>query len=267
MAGKKTKDAAALQSTSSVLKRHFTGMQVASLVTASREYPVPARVDLQRAVDELLPEYSGATQSGIHAEFAHETLTLGHFLANGHTRVVVGPLQYEEIDIGEALPIRCVRRALWLAREGRTPFALILGPATRFGAAAAGTSIEIVVPPGEKGAGLARRVLDQIDKSVKNASSYRGRVISLGSADRYTGAMGAIRVHKLKTVNRDQLVLPKRTIALLDRNVIGFIEQRDKLRKLGLPVKKGLLFYGHREQGKPTPFTTWPGASRSIRLC
>jgi hypothetical protein len=249
MARGKSKEPAALKATASVIKRHFAGIQVASLVTASREYPVPARVDLQRAIDELLPEFSGATQSGIHAEFAHETLTLGHFLANGHTKVVVGPLQYEEIDIGEELPMRCVRRALWLAKDGRMPFALILGPATRYGTPA-GTSIEIVVQPGEKGAELARRVLDRIEKRVKSASSYRGRVISLGSADRYTGAMGAIRVHKLKRVERDQLVLPTKTIALLDRNVIGFIEQREKLKKLGLPVKKGLLFYGPPGTGK-----------------
>lgn len=62
--------------------------------------------------------------------------------------------------------------------------------------------------------------------------------------------MGAIRVHKLKKVERDQLVLPNRTVALLDRNVIGFIQQREKLKKLGLPVKKGLLFYGPPGTGK-----------------
>jgi hypothetical protein len=222
---------------------------VAKLVTASREYPVPARVDLQRAIDELLPAFSTAKQSGLHVEHAHETLTLGHLLGNHHSQVVIGPLQYEEIDIGEVLPARCVRRALWLAQDGRFPFALMLGPASRYGQST-GTSLEVVVAPGEQGTDLARRVFDGIDSRVKSASSYRGRVISLGASDRYSGAMGAIRVHKLKRVNRDQLVLPQETVALLDRNVIGFVEQREKLKALGLPAKKGLLFYGLPGTGK-----------------
>jgi hypothetical protein len=170
-------------------------------------------------------------------------------LGNHHSRVVIGPLQYEEVDIGELLPIRCVRRALWLAKDGRLPFALILGAATRYGQPA-GTSIEVVVPPGERGSDLVRRVLDGIEIRVQNASSYRGRVISLGSADRYTGAMGAIRVHKLKRVEENQLILPPETVALLNRNVIGFVEQREKLKAFGLPAKKGLLFYGPPGTGK-----------------
>lgn len=129
MARRKSKESVALKATASVIKRHFAGVQVANLVTASREYPVPARVDVQRAIDELLPEFSGATQSGIHAEFVHETLTLGHFLANGHTKVVVGPLQYEEIDIGEALPIRCVREGV-VACQRRSD-AIRVDPGTR----------------------------------------------------------------------------------------------------------------------------------------
>lgn len=231
------------------MKRHFAGVDLAKLITASREYPIPARVDLQRAIDELLPQFSTPRQCGLHVELAHETLTLGHLLANQHAQVVIGPLQYEEVDIGEVLPARCVGRALWLAKDGRFPFALILGPATRYGQPT-GTSMEIVVPPGEKGTDLAQRLLEGIDYHVKAASSYRGRVISLGASDRYTGKMGAIRVHKLKRVEQDQLVLPAATVALLNRNVIGFVEQREKLKALGLPAKKGLLFYGPPGTGK-----------------
>ena len=116
--------ASGLSTTASVLKRHFKGVQVDTLITASREYPVPARVDLQRTVDELMPGFTGAKQCGIHAEFSFETLALGHLLANGHPRVVVGPLQYEELDVGDASPVRCVRRALWFAKDADMPFAL-----------------------------------------------------------------------------------------------------------------------------------------------
>lgn len=239
----------ALPSAAAALKRHFTGTELTALITANREYPLPARVDVQAAVDELLSKFANAKQTGLHAEYAHETLTLGNLLGNRHAQVAIGPLQYEEVDVGELVPVRCVRRALWLAKDGRLPFALILGPAMHFGSPA-GTSIEVVVPPGEKGHELVRRVLDGIDARVKGASSYRGRVISLENSERYSGAMGAIRVHKLKRVERHQLVLPKATVALLERNVIGFIEHREKLKALGLPAKKGLLLYGPPGTGK-----------------
>src|SRR5215470_17287178 len=146
--------AMSLESAASALKRHFVRLPIADIVTSSREYPIAARVDLQRAIDELLPGFSHARQLGIHAEFVHETLTVGHLLGNHHSRVVIGPLQYEEIDIGDTLAARCVRRALWLAKDGELPFALILGPASRYGMPG-GTSLEIAVPPGEKGAELA----------------------------------------------------------------------------------------------------------------
>jgi len=240
---------ASLSLTGPVIKRHFGRIDVAELVTTSREYPITARVDLQRTLDELLPRFHNAKQLGIHTEYSFETVALGHLLEKGHSRVVVGPLQYEEVDIGDEQKIRCVRRALWLAQDSGVRFALIMGPAARY-STATGTAVELVVPPGEAGAALATRLFDAIDAGVRAGASYRGRVISLGQSDRYSGAVGAIRVHKLKQVEREQLVLPPRTVALLDRNVMGFIAQREKLKALGLPAKKGLLFYGAPGTGK-----------------
>src|ERR1700716_3809770 len=118
-----------LELAAGVLKRHFGGLSVANLITANREYPVPARVDLQRAIDELLPGFSRSKQLGIHVEFVNETLTVSHLLAHQPSRVVIGPLQYEEVDVGETMAVPCVRRSLWLARHGKLPFALVVGPA------------------------------------------------------------------------------------------------------------------------------------------
>jgi ATP-dependent 26S proteasome regulatory subunit len=46
------------------------------------------------------------------------------------------------------------------------------------------------------------------------------------------------------------VVLPTPTLNLLDRNVIGFIESRDALRKLGQSTRKGILLYGPPGTGK-----------------
>ena len=55
---------------------------------------------------------------------------------------------------------------------------------------------------------------------------------------------------KLRTVRREDVILPEKTLGLLERNVGGFIKQREQLKKLGLPIKKGLLFYGPPGTGK-----------------
>jgi ATP-dependent 26S proteasome regulatory subunit len=46
------------------------------------------------------------------------------------------------------------------------------------------------------------------------------------------------------------VILPEKTLGLLERNVHGFLAQREQLAGLGLAIKKGLLFYGPPGTGK-----------------
>ena len=54
-------------------------------------------------------------------------------------------------------------------------------------------------------------------------------------------AGGTVRVHRLRPVSRDEVILPERTVALLERNVTGFIRARQHIKDLGLSAKKGAL--------------------------
>jgi hypothetical protein len=163
--------------------------------------------------------------------------------------VLIAPLQHFEIDIGEDVPARCLKSGLWLVANGRVRFAVLLSPGINYGRQT-GMHVEIVVPPGEEGAALSRRLFDDLERLVRRASSYRGKVLSLEQTDDYSGHAGSVKVHKLRSVGRDELILPAGTLQLLERNVSGFIKQRAQLRKLGMPVKKGLLFYGPPGTGK-----------------
>jgi len=233
----------------SLLQRHFGKQQLHALVTASRTFPVTARVDVQSALEKMFAEYPDSQVVGCHSQFTHETLTVAHLLSNPHYPVVVSPLQHEEIDIGDAMPARCLKQGLWLSRSRQTPFALLLSPATNYGQPQ-GVHVEVAVPPGKAGAQLSRRLLDTIENLVRETKSYRGKVLSLEAADRYSGHSGVIKVHKLRSVRREDVILPAKTMQLLDRNIGDFIKQRDRLRKLGMPIKKGLLFYGPPGTGK-----------------
>ena len=115
------------------LKSHFSKDPLHKLVSASRTFPTSARVDLQRALEELLPERSETRQFGVHRQFDHSTLTFANLMGNVHDPAILAPIQYEEIDIGETLPARCLRQAIWLSRAEETPFALLVSTAERYG--------------------------------------------------------------------------------------------------------------------------------------
>ena len=234
---------------SPLLRQHFSPLKLEQMITAGRTFPVTARVDLQRSLEKLFAERYHARLVGVHTEFGHETLSFAHMSTDGHYAVAIGPLQHDEVDIGDAIPARCLRQGVWLSRADGTAFAVLTTPATRYGQIE-GVSLEIAVPPGEAGLQLSRRFLDELERLVSQAGSYRGKVISLEVLAAYHGRAGAVRVHRLREVRREDVILPERTLRLLERNVHEFIQQRAGLKKLGLAAKKGLLFYGPPGTGK-----------------
>lgn len=231
------------------LAHHFQRQALEQLVTASRSFPVSALVDLQIALDAIFSDQFHGELIGLYRRFGHETMTFSELLTTDNYAALIAPLQHLEIDIGESVPARCLKSGLWLATKGPLRFSVLLSPGINYGRQT-GMHVEIAVPPGEDGAVLSRKLFDDLEKLVRRASSYRGKVISLEQTDDYSGHAGSVKVHKLRSVGRNELILPRKTLELLERNVSGFIKQRAQLRKLGMPVKKGLLFYGPPGTGK-----------------
>ena len=231
------------------LATHFQAIPLTQLVTASREFPITARVDLQSALNYLLSETYPARLLGVHRMYSHRTLTFSDLLNIERDPVLIAPLQYWEMDIGESVPARCLRQGLWLCRDDEVglSFAVLLTPLERSGRDE-GSHVEIAVPAGEEGAKLTRTLLDYVEKLTNEGQSYRGKVISLQTLDGY-GSTG-VRVQRLRSVNRDDVILPPQTLQLLEQNVINFTRKRDNLKKLGMSSKKGILLYGPPGTGK-----------------
>jgi len=106
----KKRSKSALPLAETVLRRHFGKRRLENLATASRTFPVTARVDLQFALEKLFEDHRDVKLLGIHRHFGHETLTIAHLLASPHDPAIVGPLQHEEVEIGETMPALCLRR-------------------------------------------------------------------------------------------------------------------------------------------------------------
>jgi hypothetical protein len=231
------------------LHKHFQGFSLGEIVTAARDFPVTSRVDVQTALEQLFAERSGAKLLGIHSQMNQETSTLAHLFSGGPFAIDLGPLQHDEVDIGDSMPIRCLKNALWLSWEDGLAFALLLGPSMRFGQVG-GVHVEIAVPAGEQGAQFSQEFFRDLEVRVASGRTCRGRVISLESYHDYSGRGGAVKVHRLHKVSREDVILPEKTLALLDRNVGKFVAVREHIKRLRFSVRKGLLFYGPPGTGK-----------------
>ena len=234
----------------SVLQEHFGTIPLHKLVTATRQFPLTARMDLQKALLEVLTgPFEPKQLIGSHTQYAHDTVGFSHLSMDNDWAAVIAPLCYDEIDMGGPQPDRCLKNGIWLCETESTPIAIILTPSMEYGRMS-GVHLEIAVPAGKIGAEISSRILAELEKKVTQAGSYRGKVLSLEQEDNYRGAVNGVKVHRLREVRRDEVILPEKTLALLERNVTRFIEQRDKLRSMRMGIKKGLLFYGPPGTGK-----------------
>lgn len=240
-----TNDALALNT----LAAHFGDIRIDQLVTSTRTFPVTARVDLQKSLDQMLSGKYNARLLGVYRSYGYSTLKIADFLDDEHNAVKIAPLQYEEIDAGDEYPYRCLTEAIWLGEHEGNAFAVIHA-LVQSHRDEPGVALEVAVAPGEPGMKFSQNFFSELEALVAASGTYKGKVISLEAASRYSGEAGAINVHKLKSVTRDEVILPSVTMDLLARNVMDFVEQRPQLKALGMPVKKGLLLYGPPGTGK-----------------
>jgi cell division protease FtsH len=236
---------------SDLLEKHFGKPKPEDLNISERQFPHRVRADLQRGIEEIiaaepvLKRFCGFTQF-----FSHEGPNLAILIARNEPQPSVAvPPEYEEIDIGEEQPVRCLKVGLWLLGEGNRAFAILLAS---FRDMHGGQSIRVQVAAfnTETGAGSRERIFRALEKAINDCRSYRGKILSLEDENDYFGRSIGIKVHKLHTVSREQVILPKKTLGLLERNVIQFVGQREKLSQFGQATKKGILFYGPPGTGK-----------------
>ena len=230
------------------LLKHF-GVPAGQIATAGRQFPITSRPDIQSAIEELMRNRASTKLFGIVSPNMHEPPDLAQMLAGSHFPIDTGPLQHDEIDIGEPIPARCLKNGLWLSHDQDLPFAIMMAPGGRFGLGR-GVQLEIAVPSGEAGAQFSQDLFRQLEIVVSQARTYRGRIISLEGHIHPMGGGSMVKVHRLAQVKREDVILPRQTLATLDRNVAGFMAAREQLKALRFQARKGLLFYGSPGTGK-----------------
>jgi ATP-dependent Clp protease adapter protein ClpS len=229
-----------------VLNWHFSDISRGQLVTTVRQFPGHMRADVQTAIDRLFA--SPIRLLGI-AENRHETVSMARLMQNDNFAVAIAPLQYNDVDIGEQAPAKCLDNGLWLCSASGLRYAVLLAVHREY-SRETGVRIEIMVPAGVAGAALVQQCFTALEDAVQAARTYRGKILSLDVDSDYRGRSRGITVHRLPSVGRDEVILPEQTLRLLDRNVLNFVGTRDMLRHLGQSTRKGILLYGPPGTGK-----------------
>jgi hypothetical protein len=205
------------------------------------------RADVQVAVSQLFA--SPIHFFGIHEEHRYETLAFTALMKDGRNAPMIVPPQYHDVDIGEVEPVKCLHNGLWLCRDGEFRYAVLLSFHREYRNEAA-IRIEIAVPTGTTGDAFVQRCFVELEQAVHTARSYRGKILSLDGGADYRGRSRGVTVHRLPAVDREEVILPERTLKLLDRNVLDFVGNRAALRRLGQSTRKGILLYGPPGTGK-----------------
>jgi AAA+ superfamily predicted ATPase/ATP-dependent Clp protease adapter protein ClpS len=231
-----------------LLDWHFAGIPKEDLATSNRGFPERVRADLQRATEELFGR-DAIKAIGIHGGHAYDQTSITTLLLRDRNAKTIGPLRYDDVDIGEEEPVACLENAVWLMKHDGMPIAILLCRQQQMNGGAI-VNVEIATRAGETGRAIIESYFRQLEVAVQQAGSYRGKVLSLEQANAYTGMASGIFVHRLPSVAREEVILPETTLELLERNVIRFARHRASLVKLGQSAKKGLLFHGPPGTGK-----------------
>lgn len=99
-----------------LMQSHFAASPLSNLTISERKFPFRVRADLQLAIDHLFS--SGTTIGhfcGVRKEYSHQELALADcVVVNEHGAAVSIPPKYEEVNIGDEEPVRCLKNGLWL---------------------------------------------------------------------------------------------------------------------------------------------------------
>jgi len=240
---------------SSMLLRVVGTKDATSLEVKQRLFPYHSAPDAMRALNKwfqrcnLNPVTVGLP---ITDTFMHETTISSLIVPRREEQYQPSPVECQSFDVGNDQTVDCPKHVVWFIDAADSKCILFWTSATERASSGfvSKLRIEVGYHSGTSAKEMADDILVSIEAAIQEGSTYRGKTISLEEQDPYGGEASGIKVHAIRHVVRNEVVLPDFTVNLLERNIIRFVEQRQHLTRLGMPVRKGVLFYGPPGTGK-----------------
>lgn len=232
------------------LTAHFGETDIQAIVSSRRQFGEHLLPDVQQAIIAELEGLSPAL-CGVHQPYDHMALTISALLVRTpDAAIALTPLQYHDMDVGEAEPFAALANGLWLFAVDGAPAAVLLSEYFDYPSRSRFAQVEVACLPGPASTGFQRGFLAAMQRAGETSRLYRGKVLSFEGGADVSGMRSAMQVHRLPAIPREAVVLDGATMERLDRHVFEFDRQRGGLRRLGQSVKKGLLLYGPPGTGK-----------------
>jgi hypothetical protein len=218
----------------------FMAAELTSLVILRERFLERDLPNLQMALDHYLtgPDRF-AEQVGYLLEHDQPGLGLSNLLTRHRWQgIAEGPVQYRAVELAGGERLQCVERGLYLMVEGGHRLVVSVRISDYY---EQGPSLEVLCLERERGEAFVA----ELHALMRAHDVYRGQVISLG-------AKGAedVRFHHLPHIERNDIILPERLLASLERATLGFDVQAERLHAAGRHLKRGLLFHGPPGTGK-----------------
>src|SRR5260221_3095699 len=196
--------------------------------------------NLQIAMDHYLLGPEGSAELvGYLLEHDQPGIGLATILARQRWQVISeGPVQYRATELADGERLQCMERGLYLINDGGLKLVVGIKVSEYFHQ---GVQLEVMCLDRERGEAFVAKV----QRLMREHNIYRGHIISLGGREAED-----IRFHQLPPVALEDIVLPARTMAALQRSTVDFDQQADRLRASGRHIKRGLLFHGPPGTGK-----------------
>lgn len=229
-----------------LLARHL-GPDVGSLPVVSETWPPYEHVNVQIGLDAWLSTPGRDHELVGITGFQHRMFALAD-LAQPETAMHgpgVGSVAMANLPSGPAgATLACVQCALYLVRDGDTPFAVLLRGSDSRGIQQS-VMLEVLAPD----AASAANLLAEVRQLATERNVFRRQVLSFGS-EMFGPEQSALTFHDRPELDRAALVLPDGLLEAIEQQVIGVARHGERLRASGQHLKRGLLLHGPPGTGK-----------------
>ena len=157
-----------------LLAEHFEGLALDELEVLRARFPHWMRPDVQRGIERALDGAGDVRFYGARLRTGRQAFRFSDLLEEGKGGIAVGPPVHDELEIGEAQPLRCLQRGLWLFTRAEGRFALLLdvNDAMR----RSGVRVEIATRAQAQKA--AEGMLACVRATAERAETYRGKILA-----------------------------------------------------------------------------------------
>ena len=226
-----------------LLLREHLGAEPSELSIVAQDVPSWDHANLQLGLEAVLErDGRSARLVGIGGgQKRFMALSLSDLVNERHFRP--GSVEYENVATGPGRSHPCMLFGLVLIHDPAGPAVLLVRRGDDRGTGRAGLQVEAMA----QRPGAAEQLLEELRERMRERNVFRGQMISLEST-----MWGEVQVvfHERPQLRREDVVMPERLLADIERNTLEIGRRADALRAAGRHLKRGLLLHGPPGTGK-----------------